>query len=368
MECFVHGNKDLRMPIEIPVDLQPLMKAKQAPGIWLEMPSREEEPSESCTLVGKAKDRTQMLKTLEEIQQQLRNQETASPDIAPEHYGKAVGKNGDRLKYIQKKYNVRVTVPKDESAITIWGHSESVRDAIKELEELVQQDVLKQRVFLPVNILPEDIGFAIGKGGSHATKVNELFGLVVEGPLDEAQKAVVHIEQYVAERHRLNEERAEEQRRREEMMGTFPVHVEPNQVGKIIGKGGFRIRYIASKFNVNVQLPEQKDGAILVSGLKENAELAATAFEVMATRKLLPDHVLVPLRIKREDNLIVLGPEGCRAPRIERDFGIKLVRPSMYKPMMVEGDVQAVTDAVAFIEQMVADRLQALEEEKARRY
>lgn len=61
--------------------------------------------------------------------------------------------------------------------IAVSGESVSVRDALKGLEELVQQDVLKQRAFLPVNILPEDLGVARGKGGSHATKIQEEFGV-----------------------------------------------------------------------------------------------------------------------------------------------------------------------------------------------
>lgn len=54
------------MPVQIPLDLQPPMKAKQVPGIWLKMPPKEEELLESCALVGKAKD-PEMLKKLEQL-------------------------------------------------------------------------------------------------------------------------------------------------------------------------------------------------------------------------------------------------------------------------------------------------------------
>lgn len=93
-----------------------------------------------------------------------------------------------RLKYILEKYNVRVCVPKDkESLIAVSGKSVSVRIAIKGLEELVQQDVLKQRVVLPVNILPEDLGVARGKGGSHATKIQEEFGVKLRSKARESR-------------------------------------------------------------------------------------------------------------------------------------------------------------------------------------
>jgi len=212
------------MPLQIPVDLQPLLKTKQALGIWLKMPLREDDPSESCALIGKEKDRALMLEKLADIEGQVRSSESASPDIAPAHYGKAIGKGGARLKYISEKYGVRVSVPKDrESPIVVSGLSANVRGAIKELEELVQQDVLQQRVVLPVEILPEDIGSAIRKGGCHASKVQEEFGvqlrthsrehpewpLVVEGPLGAAEKAVASIQLQVAERRRRNEEFAE---------------------------------------------------------------------------------------------------------------------------------------------------------------
>ena len=44
MEACICGNRPLRMPLQIPVDLQPLLKTKQAPGIWLKMPLREDDP------------------------------------------------------------------------------------------------------------------------------------------------------------------------------------------------------------------------------------------------------------------------------------------------------------------------------------
>ncbi|ROT84353.1 hypothetical protein C7M84_022460 [Penaeus vannamei] len=181
------------------------------------------------------------------------------------------------------------------------GKSESVRGAIRELEELVQQDLLKRRVVLPVNILPEDIGFAIGKSGCHAAQIQQEFGvrlrthsrehpqspLVVEGPLDAAEKAVASIKLHVAERRRLNEAYAEERRRREELRGTIPV-------------------------------------CILVTGLKEDARAAVAELEFMAKLKLhVLVHVLVPLRIKPEDHILVLGPEGCRAAWLEREYAVR---------------------------------------------
>ncbi|ROT78062.1 hypothetical protein C7M84_003245 [Penaeus vannamei] len=279
MEACISGNRSLRMPLQIPVDLQPLLETKQAPGIWLKMPLREDDPSESCALIGKEKDRALMLKKLADIEGQVRSSESTSPDIAPAHYGKAIGKGGARISYIREKHGVWVNVPKDrESSIVVSGLSANVRGAIKELEELVQQDVLQQRVVLPVEILPEDIGIAIGKGGCHASKLQEEFGvklrthsrehpewpLVVEGPLGAAEKAVATIQLHVAERRRRNEEFAEERRRREEMKERFPVCVEPGR----IGKRGFRIRHVAQRHGVTIQLPERnKPGAqILVTG------------------------------------------------------------------------------------------------------
>ncbi|ROT71223.1 KH domain-containing protein [Penaeus vannamei] len=330
MEACICGNRPLRMPLQIPVDLQPLLKTKQALGIWLKMPLREDDPSESCALICKEKDRALMLKKLADIEGQVRSSESASPDIAPTHYGEAIGKGAARISYIREKYGVRVNVPKDrESPIVVSGLSANVRGAIKELEELVQQDVLQQCVVLPVEILPEDIGIAIGKSGCHASKVQEEFGvklrthsrehpewpLVVEGPLGAAEKAVASIQLQVAERRRRNEEFAEEQRRREELKGTIPVCVEPGRIGKAIGKSGFRIRHVAQRHGVTIQLPERnKPGVqILVTGLKENARAAVAELELMANLKLRPEHVLVPLHIRREEHILVLGPEGSMA-------------------------------------------------------
>ncbi|ROT71032.1 hypothetical protein C7M84_010671 [Penaeus vannamei] len=257
------------------------MLAKQALGIWLEMPFKEEEPSESCTR-WQGKDRALLLKKLGEIEGQVCSSETTSSDIAPAHYGKVIGKGGARLKYIHEKYGVRVSIPKDkESSITVSGKSDSVCGAIKEVEELVQKDELLQ--------LP------IGKGGSHAAKVQEEFGvklhtksrehsesrLVVKGPLSAAEKAVASIKLNVAGRRRLNEERC----RREE------------------------------ETKVKIQLPERNkpDAQILVTGLKENAQAVVAQLELMANLKLRPKHVLVSLRIKSDEHILVLGPSETSA-------------------------------------------------------
>ncbi|XP_069982158.1 vigilin-like [Penaeus vannamei] len=275
--------------------------------------------------------------------------DTASPDIAPEHYGKAIGKGGARLKYISEKYGVRVSVPKDrESPIAVSGQSESVRGAIKEMEELVQQDLLKRRV-----ALPEEFGVTLR---THSRE-HPQSPLVVEGPLAAAEKAVASIQLHVSERRRLNEAYAEERRRREELRGTIPVCVEPGRVGMAIGKGAFRVRHVAQRHRVRIQLPERNkpDGQILVTGLKEDARAAVAELELMAKLKLRPEHVLVPLRIKREEHILVLGPEGCRAAWLAREFGVR-VRPSADGPLMLEGGVEAVARAEAHVEGLLAQR------------
>jgi len=170
---------------------------------------------------------------------------------------------------------------------------------------------------------------------------------------------VASIQLRVAERRRLNEAYAEERRRREELRGTIPVRVEPGRVGMAIGKGAFRVRHVAQRHRVRIQLPERNkpDGQILVTGLKENALAAVAELELMATNlNLRPEHVLVPLRIKRAEHILVLGPEGSRAAWIQRQFGVRLTRRSVNWPLVLEGDLEAVTGAQAHLEQLVADR------------
>ncbi|ROT81275.1 KH domain protein [Penaeus vannamei] len=354
MEACICGNRPLRMPLQIPVDLQPLLKTKQAPGIWLKMPFREDDPSESCALIGKEKDRALMLKELADIEGQVRSSESASPDIAPAHYGKG----GARISYIREKYGVRVNVPKDrESPIIVSGLSANVRGAIKELEELVQQDVLQQRVVLPVEILPEDIGIAIGKGGCHASKVQEEFGvklrthsrehpewpLVVEGPLAQPKKPWPPCNRI----------------RREELKGTIPICVEPGRIGKAIGKGGFRIRHVAYRHGVTIQLPERnKPGAqILVTGLMENARTAVAELEVMANLELRPEHVLVPLHIRREEHILVHDPKGSMAAWIERNYGVQFLCPrAETMPLLLVGLTEDVSRAEAAIMKWLSGR------------
>ncbi|XP_069999481.1 vigilin-like [Penaeus vannamei] len=216
-------------------------------------------------------------------------------DIEEFHYGKVIGRGGARIKYIQDKYKVRVRVPREEgeSLITVSGLAADVEKAIKEL---------------------------------------------------------------VQRRH--NADWAAEQRRRQEQRGTFPVCVKPRLIGRAVGRGGFRLRHVAQRHTVRIQLPEHKpDGQILVTGLKENALAAVAELELMATNlNLRPEHVLVPLRIKRAEHILVLGPEGSRAAWIQRQFGVRLTRRSVNWPLVLEGDLEAVTYAEAYIEDVLAQR------------
>ncbi|XP_069989448.1 uncharacterized protein [Penaeus vannamei] len=351
MDACICGNRPLRMPLQIPVDLQPLLKTKQAPGIWLKMPLRDDDPSESCALIGKEKDRALMLKKLADIEGQIRSSESASPDIAPAHYGKAIGQG---IAYRR-----------------IWPVRQCARGH-QGVEELVQQDVLQQRVVLPVEILPEDIGIAIGKRGCHASKVQEFevnirthsrehpeWPLVVEGPLGAAEKALASIQLQVAERRRREEEFVEERRRREELKGTILVCVEPGRICKAIGKGAFRVRHVAQRHGVTIQLPERnKPGVqILVTGLKENARAAVAELELMANLKFRPEHVLVPLHIRREVHILVLGPEGSMAAWIERNYGVQFLWPRAENmPLLLVGLTEDVSRAEAAIMKRLSGR------------
>lgn len=210
----------------------------------------------------------------------------------------AIGKGGTRLKYLQKKYKVKITVPKDRvSALIVSGESANVQSAIKELEELVEGDLLKQHV-------------------------------VVEGPLTAAQKAVASIETHVAERCRRIKDQAEKPQRREELVD-FPVCIEPDEIPKAIGKGGFRTRHVARRHNVKIQLPkrDKPDAPILVTGPTENVLNAMTQLELMVNHlKLAPAHVLLPLRLDRDDRILLLGPASDRVAQIEQDLGHRFVR------------------------------------------
>jgi len=110
---------------------------------------------------------------------------------------------------------------------------------------------------------------------------------------------------------------------------------------------------------VTIQLPERnKPGAqILVTGFKENARAAVAELELMANLKLRPEHVLVPLHIRREEHILVLGPEGSMAAWIERNYGVQFLWPRAENmPLLLVGLTEDVSRAEAAIMKRLSGR------------
>ncbi|ROT84151.1 hypothetical protein C7M84_022646 [Penaeus vannamei] len=228
-------------------------EGQAAPGIWLQTPSREDEPSESSALVGKAKDRALMLKKLGETEvRSLRR----PPRHRPAHYGKAIGKCA---RCHQGAGGAR---PAGRAQVALVPPGEHPSRGPRRCHR---------------------------EGGSHAAKAQEEFGVKLRTKSREHPESGRGASERSREGRGLHrapccrEAPPEGGARREELRGTFPSASSP------------------------------------AGSARPSA--------------------------RRDEHILVLGPEGCRAAWIEREFGVRFVRPSGNMPLVLEGDVEAVTGA-----------------------
>lgn len=76
------------------------------------------------------------------FERQNRNDNGESIEINPDKVGMVIGRGGSKIRELQDKYSVRINVDRNQnqngmSSVSLTGDSTKIRDAIREIKELI---------------------------------------------------------------------------------------------------------------------------------------------------------------------------------------------------------------------------------------
>uniref|UniRef100_A0A8C9ZND3 Vigilin n=1 Tax=Sander lucioperca TaxID=283035 RepID=A0A8C9ZND3_SANLU len=280
---------------------------------------------------------------------------TAELRAKPEYHKFLIGKGGGNIRKVRDSTGARIIFPtaddKDQELITVVGTEEAVRDAQKELEELIKS--LDNVVEDTMNVDPKHHRYFVARRGQVLRDLaDEYGGVMVSFPRTATQSDKVTL--------KGAKECVEAAKKRmleivEDLVSRAQVTIECVITQKfhrsIMGPKGSRIQQITRDHNVQIKFPEREDqqgkrmmGAktwnaappvkepvdpnapkrcdvIVISGRKERCEAAVEALKALVP---VTTEVEVPFELHR----YIIGQKGSGIRKMMDEFEVNIQVPA----------------------------------------
>uniref|UniRef100_H3CA34 Vigilin n=1 Tax=Tetraodon nigroviridis TaxID=99883 RepID=H3CA34_TETNG len=353
-------------------------------GVHIHFPS-EGSGSDRVTIRGPAseveKAKKQLLQLAEEKQV---NNFTAELQAKPEYHKFLIGRGGANIRRVRDKTGARIIFPSpddsEQEMITIVGKEEAVRQAQKELENLVKNldDVVEDSMEVDVR---HHRHFVCRRGQVLRELAEEYGGVAVSFPRTGVNSQRVTLKG-AKECVEAAKKRIQEIIEDLESQVTAEVAIPQRYHRAIMGPKGCRIQHITREHEVQIKFPEKDDGAAETTGqeafLHENGEVSPEEFIPrkcdiitisgraekceLAKAALL---VLVPMTedvgVSYELHRFIIGQKGSGIRKMMEEYEVNIWVPQPEKQL----DVIKVTGLAANVERAKQGLLERVKELQA---
>ncbi|XP_008305571.1 high density lipoprotein binding protein a [Cynoglossus semilaevis] len=273
----------------------------------------------------------------------------------PEYHKFLIGKGGGNIRKVRDSTGARIIFPtpddKDQELITVVGTEEAVREAQKELEELIKS--LDNVVEDTMNVDPKHHRYFVSRRGQVLRDLaDEYGGVMVSFPRTGSQSDKVTLKG-------AKECVEAAKKRMQEIVSDLDAQVTMECVitqkfhRSIMGPKGSRIQQITRDFNVQIKFPEREDpqapppadtpvengeatgevkepvdpnapkkcDVIVISGRKERCEAA-----IEALRALVP--VTIEVEVPFELHRYIIGQKGSGIRKMMDEFEVNIQVPA----------------------------------------
>uniref|UniRef100_A0A7N6B8T4 Vigilin n=1 Tax=Anabas testudineus TaxID=64144 RepID=A0A7N6B8T4_ANATE len=294
-----------------------------------------------------AKAKQQLLGLAEEKQTKSH---TAELRAKPEYHKFLIGKGGGNIRKVRDSTGARIIFPaaedKDQELITVVGTEEAVREAQKELEELIRS--LDNVVEDTMNVDPKHHRYFVARRGQVLRDLaDEYGGVMVSFPRTGSQSDKVTLKG-AKECVEAAKKRMQEMVEDLDAQVTIECVIPQKFHRSIMGPKGSRIQQITRDHNVQIKFPEpppseapiQENGeangevkepvdpnapkkcdVILISGRKERCEAA-----VEALKALVP--VTIEVEVPFELHRYIIGQKGSGIRKMMDEFEVNIQVPA----------------------------------------
>uniref|UniRef100_A0A8C7NSW5 Vigilin n=1 Tax=Oncorhynchus mykiss TaxID=8022 RepID=A0A8C7NSW5_ONCMY len=266
---------------------------------------------------------------------------TAELKAKPEYHKFLIGKGGGNIRKVRDSTGARIIFPtlddEDQELITVVGTEEAVREAQKELEELIKS--LDNVVEDVMNVDPKHHRYFVARRGQVLRDIaDEYGGVMVSFPRSGANSDKVTLKgakDCVEAAKKRMLEIIEDLDAQVTMECVIPQKFHRS----IMGPKGSRIQGITRDHNVQIKFPERVDGpgkggpagkaprhsrkcdVIVLSGRKERCEAAVEALKALVP---VTTEVEVPFELHR----YIIGQKGSGIRKMMDEFEVNIQVPA----------------------------------------
>uniref|UniRef100_A0A672JEZ2 Vigilin n=1 Tax=Salarias fasciatus TaxID=181472 RepID=A0A672JEZ2_SALFA len=265
---------------------------------------------------------------------------TAELHAKPEYHKFLIGKGGGNIRKVRDSTGARIIFPtaedKDQELITVVGTEEAVREAQKELEELIRS--LDNVVEDTMTVDPKHHRYFVARRGQVLRDLaDEYGGVMVSFPRTGSQSETVILK---GAKDCVEAAKKRMQEIVEDLDAQVTVEcVIPQKFHRsIMGPKGSRIQQITRDHNVQIKFPEREDpqgnggviaekstlpkcDVIVISGRKERCEAA-----VEALKALVP--VTIEVEVPFELHRYIIGQKGSGIRKMMDEFEVNIQVPA----------------------------------------
>uniref|UniRef100_A0A668U1V2 Vigilin n=1 Tax=Oreochromis aureus TaxID=47969 RepID=A0A668U1V2_OREAU len=333
-----------------------------------------------------AKAKQQLLALAEEKQTKSH---TVELHAKPEYHKFLIGKGGGNIRKVRDSTGARIIFPtpedKDQELITVVGTEEAVRDAQKELEELIKS--LDNVVEDTMNVDPKHHRYFVARRGQVLRDLaDEYGGVMVSFPRTASQSDKVTLKgakECVEAAKKRMQEIVEDLDAQVTMECVIPQKFHRS----IMGPKGSRIQQITRDHNVQIKFPEREDpqaappaeapvqengeaegevkepvdpnapkkcDVIIISGRKERCEAA-----IEALKALVP--VTIEVEVPFELHRYIIGQKGSGIRKMMEDFEVNIQVPAPEQ----QSDKIAITGLASLLDRAKEGLLERVKELQA---
>uniref|UniRef100_A0A3Q4FXF5 Vigilin n=1 Tax=Neolamprologus brichardi TaxID=32507 RepID=A0A3Q4FXF5_NEOBR len=302
----------------------------------------------------------------------------------PEYHKFLIGKGGGNIRKVRDSTGARIIFPtpedKDQELITVVGTEEAVRDAQKELEELIKS--LDNVVEDTMNVDPKHHRYFVARRGQVLRDLaDEYGGVMVSFPRTASQSDKVTLKgakECVEAAKKRMQEIVEDLDAQVTMECVIPQKFHRS----IMGPKGSRIQQITRDHNVQIKFPEREDpqeapvqengeadgevkepvdpnapkkcDVIIISGRKERCEAA-----IEALKALVP--VTIEVEVPFELHRYIIGQKGSGIRKMMEDFEVNIQVPAPEQ----QSDKIAITGLASLLDRAKEGLLERVKELQA---
>uniref|UniRef100_A0A8C8K699 Vigilin n=1 Tax=Oncorhynchus tshawytscha TaxID=74940 RepID=A0A8C8K699_ONCTS len=308
-------------------------------GVHIHFPT-EGSGIDTVTIRGPAEEVEKAKKQLLSLAQDKQTKShTAELKAKPEYHKFLIGKGGGNIRKVRDSTGARIIFPtledEDQELITVVGTEEAVREAQKELEELIKS--LDNVVEDVMNVDPKHHRYFVARRGQVLRDIaDEYGGVMVSFPRSGANSDKVTLKgakDCVEAAKKRMLEIIEDLDAQVTMECVIPQKFHRS----IMGPKGSRIQGITRDHNVQIKFPERVDGpgkgapvdptaprkcdVIVLSGRKERCEAAVEALKALVP---VTTEVEVPFELHR----YIIGQKGSGIRKMMDEFEVNIQVPA----------------------------------------